>query len=278
LRILEEGDPRGHPVFFLHGSPGSRLLFPGQVQEARRKSIRLIGHDRPGYGGSTPKPGRTVADEAADVSAIADALGIDRFAVYGHSGGGAPTLACAALLPKRVVAAASLAGVAPYPAEGLDWTAGMGELNVSDFHLMLSDRPAWEAKSAEDAAMLQQATPDGLIDYMSSLVSDVDRTFLTEEMASFLLRQGREGLRPGIAGAVDDALSGVQPWGFELSSIRVPLQLWHGAQDRFVPFAHGQWLAARLPHAEKHLEPSEGHLSLMVNRAPPVHDWLLSHF
>jgi len=278
LRILEAGDPHGRPVFFLHGTPGSRLLFEHQVADARHHKIRLIGHDRPGYGGSTPKPGRRVADEAADVATIADALGFDRFAVYGHSGGGAPSLACAALLRDRVVAAACMAGVAPYPAAGLDWLAGMGELNVEDFRLMLKDPVAWEAKTAEDAAMLLQATPAQMTAYISTLLSDADRAVMTDQLIEFLLRQGQEGLRPGIAGARDDGYAQIKPWGFELSAIRVPLQLWHGRQDKFVPFAHGEWLAAHLPQAEIHLERKEGHATLMITKLPAVHEWLVSHF
>jgi len=278
LRVLEDGDPRGKPVFFLHGTPGCRFLFEKHVKDARRQGLRLIGHDRAGYGGSTPKPGRTIGDEAADVAAIADSLGIDKFAVYGHSGGGAPTLACAALLPDRLVGASSLAGVAPYPADGMDWFAGMGELNVADFQLMRSNRAAWESKTAADAAMLIQATPEQVMAYLSSLVSDVDRAALSEEVMDFFSKQNREAFKSGIAGAVDDGLSTFKPWGFKLSSIRVPHQLWHGKEDKFVPFAHGEWLAARLPRAEIHLEAKEGHVSLFTNHIPSVHRWLASKF
>jgi pimeloyl-ACP methyl ester carboxylesterase len=277
LRVLEEGNPRGRPIFFLHGTPGSRLMYEKDSEDAGLHGIRLIGHDRPGYGGSTPKPGRRIVDEAADVAAIADALGVDRFAVAGISGGGPPTLACAATLPDRVVAAVSLASPAPYPAEGLDWLAGAGEMNVADFNLMMSDQSAWEAKNAEDSAMMMNATPEQVTAYLSSLLSDVDRAALTDELAGFLLRQAREGLKEGIAGPRDDSLAQVKPWGFELSAIRVPLQLWHGTQDRFVPFSHGQWLAARLPRAEIHLEPNEGHLSMM-RKVPSSLHWLAAHF
>jgi len=278
LRVLEAGDPHGHPVFFLHGTPGSRLLESNQVEDAHRQGLHLIGHDRPGYGGSTPRPGRRIVDEAEDVSAIADAYGWDRFAVYGHSGGGAPALACAAQLSKRLVAASSMAALAPYAAEGLDWYAGMGDFNVADFKLMVSDRAAWERKAAEDAKILMESTPEQMTEQLSSLLSEVDRTALTGERATFFLRQGQEALRPGIAGARDDGYAQAAPWGFDLSRIQVPLQYWHGKHDKFVPFAHGEWLAARLPRAEIHLEPEEGHVSIFANRVPAVHAWLASHF
>jgi pimeloyl-ACP methyl ester carboxylesterase len=277
LRVLEDGDPRGRPLFYLHGTPGSRLLEERQVAEAARLGVRLIGYDRPGYGGSTPQRGRTIADGARDVVAIADALGIDRFAVMGHSGGGPHSLACAATLPTRVVAAASLASPAPFTAAGLDYFAGMGELNVEDAKLMMRDPAAWEAKSDEDNAMMMQATQEQVMAFLSSLLSDVDRAALDEELAGFLLRQMREGLQAGGAGPRDDSLAGFKPWGFEVSAVNVPLQLWHGKQDRFVPFSHGEWLAAQLPRAEAHLDPNGGHLTL-VAQYPAIMEWLSSHF
>lgn len=277
LRVSESGDPRGRAVFFLHGTPGSRLLYEEQAKAARRHQIRLIGYDRPGFGGSTPKPGRRVIDEAAHVAAIADALGIDRFAVGGHSGGGPPTLACAAALPKRVVAAVSLASPAPYPAEGLDYFAGMGGSNVADWNLVTSDPRAWEAKAAEQMAMWLSATQDQARAYLSSVLSGVDIATLTDEVSDFMLRQGREGFRAGSAGWREDSVALANPWGFDLPSIRVPFQLWHGRQDRIVPFAHGEWLVAHVPRVDAHLERAEGHLSL-IQKYPVVLEWMAAHF
>jgi pimeloyl-ACP methyl ester carboxylesterase len=278
LTVLEDGDPRGKPVFSLHGTPGCRLLYEPHVADARRRGIRLIGYDRPGYGGSTAFRGRSVGSVAPDVAAIADALGVERFGVWGHSGGGAPALACAALLPDRVVAASALASVAPYGAEGLDYVEGMGEFNRDDFRLLLSDPVAWEAKTEKDTAEMMDATLEQLVEFLSSLISDVDRRALTPELGGFLHRQLREGLRAGAAGIRDDNLSGIRPWGLDLGSIRVPVQIWHGRHDRFVPFAHGQWLGGRIPGADLHFEADEGHLSLYQNRISEVHEWLAARF
>lgn len=278
LRVREEGDPKGRPVFSLHGTPGSRVNYPPIAFDAASKGVRLISYDRPGYGASTVQPGRSVGDTATDVAAIADALRLDRFGVWGFSGGGAPALACAALLGPRVVGAVSLGGVAPYPAEGLDWTAGTGELNEVDFRLMLSDRAAWEAKCRQDRDEILSWDPEQVRQGLGSLLSDVDRTMLTDEFVDFLIRQGREGLRPGHEGLRDDNLSTILPWGFDLSQIRVPVQVWHGAQDRFVPVSHGAWVSARIPNADFHREEDQGHLSTFVRRVPVAHAWIAGKF
>jgi pimeloyl-ACP methyl ester carboxylesterase len=152
-------------------------------------------------------------DDAADVAAIADSLGLDRFAVWGHSGGGAPALACAAALPQRVVAAASLAGCAPYPAEGIDWFAGMGELNVEDFKLMLDNEAEWELKSRRDADSISKASPLELARIFATLLSEEDRIALSsDELAGWMHDTMHEAYRTGIRGACDDSLAISQPF------------------------------------------------------------------
>src|SRR5579862_5117750 len=128
LQVLECAAADGPPVLTLHGSPGSRLQFERDVQRAERMGIRLLSYDRPGYGGSSRDEGRSVADCATDIRAIAGALGIERLAVWGISGGGPHAVACAALLGDLVPAVAVLAAAAPWGASGLDYFAGMGEL------------------------------------------------------------------------------------------------------------------------------------------------------
>ncbi len=276
LRVLEDGDPRGRPIFVLHGTPGSRLLYREHVEDAARHGVRLIGYDRPGYGGSTPVPGRSVVDAAHDVRAVANALHLDRFAVWGHSGGGAHALACAAALPERLVAATSLAGDAPYrevTAEGGDWFQGMSEWHRKFFHAMLSDPHALDQLSVPEVP-----TRAEFRERLSSILSDVDRAALTDELVDYAMASEAEGQRAGLAGGRDDSLAELAPWGFDLAAVRVPLQIWHGKHDRFVPFAHGQWLAAHLPQADAHLEAEEGHLSLFERRIPDVHEWLASQF
>jgi pimeloyl-ACP methyl ester carboxylesterase len=274
----EDGDPSGVPVFSLHGTPGCRFLYPRHVQDAARRGIRLIGYDRPGYGGSTPQRGRSVGDTAGDVSAIADHLGFDSFAVWGHSGGGAPALACAARLPERVVGASCLAGVAAADATGFDPLEGMGDANREDYRLMASDPTAWEAKLVAESAGYRTATPEQIGEVLATLLSEVDRKVLNPAMLQFFAEQSREGFRNGADGMRDDNLGDIRPWGFDLAEIRVPTQIWHGGHDRFVPFSHGRWLAAQVPNAESHLLPDEGHLTLYEHRIPEVHGWLAEQF
>jgi pimeloyl-ACP methyl ester carboxylesterase len=278
LAVLEAGDESGHAVVAIHGTPGSGLLWRGLAEDAEARGIRLLAYDRPGYGGSDPHPGRTVADAAGDVAAIADALGIERFAVEGGSGGGPHTLACAALLPDRVVAAASLAGVAPYPAEGLDWLDGMGQDNLDEFEATLAGRETLERYLREQADAMLAAEPDAIADTLRSLLSPPDAAALTGEFAEYLAESTRRAIGERLDGWIDDDFVFMNPWGFELGEIRVPVQLLHGAQDRFVPMAHGEWLAERIPGVDAHLSDEDGHLTIQLARIGAVHAWLLEHF
>lgn len=275
LQVLERGDGHGRPVLVHNGTPNSRLMFERDVARAERQGIRLISYDRPGYGGSTPQPGRTVADCAEDVRAIAAALRIERVAVWGISGGGPHAIACAALLADLVPAVAVLAASAPWGAPGLDYFAGMGELNVEDMQLLLSDPPAARAKCEQDRLEMLELTPDRLSDYLRTLLAPVDAKVLTGELAQYLIDAGRSGLAPGSEGWWEDDVALLAPWGFELESIRTPVLLLHGRQDRFVPFAHGEWLANHLPGVQAELTDEDGHLTLTDRHLDDVHAWLL---
>ena len=274
LAVEEAGDPNGHPVLVHEGTPNSRHLYPPAAIDAAVRGLRLISYDRPGYGGSTPQPGRSVADCAADVRAICAELGISRLAMWGISGGGPHVLACAALLPDLVSAAASLASPAPLDAEGLDWFAGMGALNADDTRLFLRDRQAARAKLDADREEILGASAADVVKGLQTLLSPTDAAALNDGLAEFLVYCDHEGLAPGNEGWWDDGVAHSSPWGFELSAISVPVLLMHGRQDQFVPFGHGQWLAKHIPGVEARLFDHDGHLTLMTNRIPEVHGWL----
>ena len=278
LRVEEAGDARGLPVLTLHGTPGSGLLYSRHAADAKDRGIRLIGYDRPGYGGSTPLPGRAVAHVAADVRAIAAALHIDRLGLWGVSGGGPHALACAALLPDLLVGVGSLASIAPYGDPTLDYFAGMGQENVDDIQLSLVDQPAARAKAERDREGMLSMSPEAMAGAFPTLLSAVDAAAFTPDLSEYLHRWTQEGLAPGIEGWWDDGESTLLHWGFDLASIRVPVQLWHGRHDHFVPFQHGEWLAQRIPGVEAHLTEVDGHVTLLQNRVPEVHAWLLERF
>jgi pimeloyl-ACP methyl ester carboxylesterase len=278
LRVHERGDPGGVAVLVHHGTPMTGRLFAPHVEDAESRGIRLIGYDRPGYGGSTTQEDRSVADAAADVTEIADALALDRIAVWGISGGGPHALACAALLPDRVVAAASLASVAPADADGLDWLAGMGEANLEEFDATHRGRAALEAYLRHGADGLLASDADDLAAALESLLTPVDAAALSGELAAYLSGCLQDALRSGIDGWRDDDLAFDRPWGFAVDDIRLPVLLWQGEQDRFVPSAHGEWLASRIPGVEARISAEDGHLTLLARRVPEVHAWLLERF
>jgi pimeloyl-ACP methyl ester carboxylesterase len=277
LCVESGGDPTGRPVLVHGGTPNSRLMAEPWLEDAEHRGIHIISYDRPGYGGSTAQPGRSVADCANDVRTIADAFGIDRLAVWGASGGGPHALACAALLPDLVYAVASIASLAPYGPPDLDYFTGMGQANVDDIKLFLDDPAAAREKSVQDRRDVLLRTPETVHTGLASLLSPADAAVLSYEMASFFVSSAKDGLAPGDQGWWDDACAHMAPWGFEFDAIRIPVQLWHGAQDQFVPFQHGQWLAARIPGVDAHLTEVDGHLTLLVERVPDVHRWLLQH-
>jgi pimeloyl-ACP methyl ester carboxylesterase len=277
LQYLVAGPADGFPLVLHNGTPSAARLFAPMVEAAAARGLRTVVHSRPGYAGSTPQPGRTVASVAADVTELLDELGADRFLAVGWSGGGPHALACAALLPGRCVAAASVAGVAPYGAEGLDWLDGMAAENVAEFEAAAAGQDALASFLNAQAPDLAEVRPDQVAAALGDLVSDVDRRALTGEFAEHLAQAFRAAVAEGIAGWRDDDTAFLGDWGFDPSAIEIPVSVWQGGEDRMVPFAHGRWLAGRVPGAAVHLDPAQGHLSLMLNSFGDILGELLDH-
>jgi pimeloyl-ACP methyl ester carboxylesterase len=275
LQLSEAGDPTGFPVIAQHGTPSSRVLWHVHDDLARRQGLRLIGYDRPGYGGSTREAGRDIAACARDVTTIADSLDLPRYATWGISGGGPHALACAALCDERLVAVASLAAVAPFGAEGLDWLEGMGEDNHVEFGKTLEGEAALRPLLEE--VRNKKLDTDGLVELFRTLLGPEDLAVLTGDFAAFLLDWQETGLEPGVEGWLDDDLAFAAAWGFDVVAIDRPVLLLHGEDDRFVPVSHGRWLAERIPGVEVRITADDGHLTLLVRRMWEVNDWLLSH-
>ena len=265
IEVLVGGDPDGFGLLLHNGSPSAVADYPPLDETARRLGLRLVTYSRPGYGASTPRPaaGR-YADDVEESVVVLDHFGIGEFLTAGWSGGGPRALACAALLPGRCRAAASIAGVAPYHAVGLDWFAGMAEENHAEYHAAEQGAEAYTAYLTEDFLPILQATPEQLAEALGGLVTEVDKAAMTPEFADWMSRVFGNAGRQGVVGVRDDGLAAVDEWGFDLADIRVPVAIWQGDQDAMVPFAHGAWLAEHVPGAEAHLVEGEGHLTLVV--------------
>ena len=277
LLVHEAGDPSGSIVVYQHGTPSDGRLFGPWAEDAGRRGIRLVGYDRPGYGGSTRDPGRRVADAAEDVLEVVDALGGGPFATWGISGGAPHALACAALASGELVAAAALAAPAPYGAEDLDWLAGMGEGNVAEFGAALEGEDALRALLEEMSSGLLAASPEEIRDEMASVLSPVDFEVFSGDVGEFLGSSLRSALAAGVDGWLDDDLAFVADWGFAPNHLEVPTLVVQGEHDLMVPPAHFRWLEARVP-AEARFEPEEGHLTLYARFVPTVHEWLARFF
>lgn len=267
LEVTVDGPEDGLPLLFHHGTPGAAVPLGALNRPAIERGLRVVSYSRPGYGQSTPRvdvhAAPTMADDADDAAAVMDALGAREFVTLGWSGGGPRALACAARLGGRCLAAACGSGVAPAVATDLDFLAGMGPENVEELTAARAGKAALAAWLEQNGAPVFSVTAEALVSEMGGLVPDVDRQALTGELAEWLAGAFRRAGEQGIVGWLHDDLAIVRPWGFDPGGIGVPVAVWQGSEDRMVPFAHGEWLAAHVPGARPHLVEGEGHLSLM---------------
>lgn len=200
-------------MFLLHGTPGSRIGPLPREGLLYRLGVRLITYDRPGYGDSDRHEGRSVGDVAADVAAIADHFGLDRFAVVGRSGGGPHALACAALIPHRVTRAAVLVGLAPREAEGLDWFDGMSEGNIAEYMTAMQGRARLAARLGPTAAEIRE-DPVRLVNALYDELPEPDRSVIADAgIRTMLVQNYAEAVRNSAYGWIDDAMAFCSPWG-----------------------------------------------------------------
>jgi pimeloyl-ACP methyl ester carboxylesterase len=260
VRYYDTGEASGPDatVFWHHGTPQTGRLLEPVVEAAARRGIRVVSCARAGYEGTSTLTDRSVADAAADVLAVADALGIERFASVGASGGGPHVLACSALAPERVSAVATLAGIAPYT-DDFDWFAGM----ASDGALRSARHGRAERTRYAETAEFDESSFIG-----------ADWSALEGAWGPLGADAGRAG-SAGPDGEIGDDVAYVTPWGFHLADIDVPVLLVQGGLDRVVPAAHAQWMLGRLPDAELWLRPRDGHVSVLA-ALPVALDWLLA--
>jgi pimeloyl-ACP methyl ester carboxylesterase len=261
LHVYDTGVGEGGrlPVVWHHGTPNVGAPPEPLFAAADRLGLRWVSFDRPGYGGSTVAPGRTVSSVASDVAVAADALGIDEFAVMGYSGGGTYALGCAAALGARVRAVVTLAAIAPYGVDGLDWFTGMVPSGVAALGTAATGRAARAALAASGFSYDAQFTAADLA--------------LFEGVWGWLGKVAGPALDAGPYGQIDDDVSYTLPWGCDPAAIGAPVLLLHGTEDRIIPASHGQWLAAHCPTAELRLCPGDSHFTI-VTHAESALEWL----
>jgi pimeloyl-ACP methyl ester carboxylesterase len=235
--------------------------------------VFLVSYDRPGYGASTRVPGRRVSDAATDVAAIADALGLERFAIVGRSGGGPHALACAALLPGRVTRCAALVSIAPPDAPGLAWFDGMARSNMDEYGTADRDVALFTEQLLARADRTRR-DPERLMNELRAELTHSDLRVIDDAVMRRLITSTyAEAMRVGGHGWVDDALAFRSEWGFQLTEVTGEVLLWHGADDSFSPVGHTDWLAARIPHAKVQVQADTAHFGA-VEILPHALAWL----
>jgi pimeloyl-ACP methyl ester carboxylesterase len=261
IGFAEFGDPQGRAIFWLHGTPGARRQIPMEARVfSEQRNIRLIGVDRPGIGSSTPFQYETVLAFATDMATIADTLGVDKMAVVGLSGGGPYTLACAAAMPERIVAAGVLGGVAP--TVGPDAISGglMALGTLAAPVIQVAGGPIRLAASTLIRLIRPVAEP--AVYLYAAISPEADRKMLVRpEFKAMFLDDLLNGSRKQLAAPFADIVVFARDWGFRLDEVKVPIRWWHGDRDHIVPFAHGQHVVNGLPDAELHHLPGESHLA-----------------
>ena len=271
LAYAQHGSATGLPLLVFHGLPGSRLDLgmPGVDNALRERGMRALVIDRPGMGRSTPLPERRLLDWPADVVGFADAVGIDRFAVLGFSAGAPYALACADRCGERILAAGVVAASAPLDAAELAPVLGPEARWTHRWARWFPRR----LKGSVRAQAAQLAAPGVGADELLPALAEADRAILADpEVGGAWLASWREGFRQGEDGPWWDLVVASRPWGFTLSEIELPIQLWFGAEDRQTPPGIGRYLANALRRSEARLYSHEGHFSLLAGRWAEILD------
>ncbi len=275
LLVESTGEPTGKTLLFHNGTPTSRKIFHDMAEEVNARGAHLLCYDRPGHGGSSPHPGRTVADSVRDVSVIASHFEIERMAVWGISGGGPHTIAAAVLLPELVCAAATFASLAPTTTSDFDHFEGMTERKRNQRSLYFSDPVGFQTHLQESREEIMGATEAYLAAKLQAMPVEAR---VSKSFYQFSYETMRIAVENGIEGYWEDYQAFFSDWGIDFTANTVPIQIWHGQRDLDVPFQHSQWLSKAIPQSELHLTQLDGHFSILENHRVEVMEWLLSHF
>jgi len=270
LGYAEYGDAEGVPVFYFHGHPGSRLEGALADSAARRLGVRLVGVDRPGMGHSDFHPGRGFLDWPATVVELADALGFERFAVQGVSGGGPYALACAYTIPQRLRACGVVAGMGPIHELGIQ-----GMLPVVRLHFTVARRARWLLRPLMWVYLgrFQGRSLDkrSFARLVARLSHGNDELAASHELASGYLREILEAFRQGTRGPAYEARLYTRPWGFRLEKIELPrVFLWHGESDLHIPVRMGRAMAKSIPNCQARFFPGEDHFTPVLRHLDEI--------
>lgn len=266
LSYAEYGRPDGLPLVYCHGFPGSRLEAQLAAPLAERLGVRLIAPDRPGFGLSSPLPGRRFGDWPADLAQLLAVLQIETFSLLGVSGGAPYALAAATLLP-RVERVGLVCGLGPLDAASLRSMSPLGRCG-----LMVARHAPWLARGGYRLLARTICRHSArFLGWMTAGVPQVDREVLARpEVRSAILNSFGESVRQGGAAGAEELLLYARHWDILPSACQAPVQLWHGELDATVPVAFGRRLAAGLPHCQTHFLPDEGHYSLPLGQLESI--------
>jgi pimeloyl-ACP methyl ester carboxylesterase len=266
LGYADLGDPQGIPVLHFHGGNGSRYEGLFFDKTAQKLGIRLIVPDRPGLGLSTYKPERRIVDWADDITDLANFLQLERFGVYGISGGGPYALACAWKIPQLLISAMSVSGLGPFSEP--DATQGMSKANIQGY-ASLQKTPwmyylsIWMMKRTDLRKMMGKS--------LGNMAEADQKVFEKDpEFVDIFIRSFKESMAQKARGSVHDARLWVEPWGFSPQEISMKVHVWQGEKDQNVSPAMGRYLAKALPNCEAHFFPDDGHLSLTYNHTEEI--------
>jgi pimeloyl-ACP methyl ester carboxylesterase len=263
ISFAEYGDPHGKLLFWFHGTPGGRRqLSPYAHPLAQKLGVRLITLERPGVGYSTPHVYPNVLGWADDVGTIADALGEEKFACAGLSGGGPYVLACAYRFPERMIVGAVLGGVAP--SRGHDAVDG-GAVGLARKFAPLIEigrRPAGDLFHRL-VRVLKPFRSQAYGLYLAIAPEGDKRVFRRPEMKEMFLDDILRSMRKQAHAFPTDVVLFTRDWGFSLRDIRIPVRFWHGDADNIVPLEHVQHMMTLVPDAELRIRPEESHLGTL---------------
>ena len=268
FEIQLSGSPQDSAVVFHHGTPGGSSTWGSWLDELDRLGGFGFSYSRPGYGQSDRHEGRTVASNARDIAEVLEFLGITKTVSIGWSGGGPHCLADTTLPQNQ--AAISLAGVGAFGADDLNFLEGMGEENHVEFGAAIEGSVAIETWMKQYSPEIGTVTGDQIIEAFGGLIGEADKKALRAGSADETASSFRQALQVSYYGWMDDDLAFVKDWGFDITKINKPVELWQGNDDFMVPHAHGYWLEKHIPTAKLHFVPGEGHISLGENQRAAI--------